>query len=96
MVSQFWRRGKKRDLAQVVPYGKSKIQDLIKRQVWIEGLHYVTDDAGDRLYNLDLIADWVANLNDPTAHQRACESYVGSLPSNQRPAKTPKTSRAAA
>jgi hypothetical protein len=82
-VNQFWRRGKKAALAQVVPYGKSKIQSLIKQGVWREGLHFVTDDAGDRLYNLDLIADWVANLGDPTAHQRACELYLSSLLSNQ-------------
>jgi hypothetical protein len=82
MVQQFWQRGKKRDLAQVVPYGKSKVQDLIKRQVWIEGLHYVTDGAGDRLYNLTLIADWVANMGDSAAHQKACELYLSSLPSN--------------
>jgi hypothetical protein len=83
MVQHFCRRGKYKDLVQVVPYGKSKIQDLIRRKVWIEGLHYVTDDAGDRLYNLDLIADWVANLGDPTAHQRTCELYLCSLLSNQ-------------
>jgi hypothetical protein len=82
-VNQFWRRGKKSALAQVVPYGKSKIQSLIKQGVWQEGLHYVTDDAGDRLYNLDLIADWVANMGDPVAHERACESYLASIPSNQ-------------
>jgi hypothetical protein len=83
MSTQFWRRGKKRDLALVVPYGKSKIQDLIRQGVWREGLHYVIDDAGDRLFNLDLIADWVANLGDPTAHQRTCELYLSSLLSNQ-------------
>lgn len=83
MVNQFWRRGKFRALAQVCPYGKSKIQAVIKSGAWREGLHYVTDEAGDRLYNLDLIADWVANLGDPTAHQRACELYLTSLPSNQ-------------
>jgi hypothetical protein len=82
-VNQFWRRGKKSALAQVVPYGKSKIQSLIKQGVWREGLHFVTDDAGDRLYNLDLIADWVANINDSVAHQRSCELYVSSLLSNQ-------------
>jgi hypothetical protein len=82
-VNQFWRRGKKSALAQVVPYGKSKIQSLIKQGVWREGLHFVTDDAGDRLYNLDLIADWVANLGDPIAHNRACEMYLASLRSNQ-------------
>lgn len=96
MISQIWRRGKFRDLAQIVPYGKSKIQDLIKRQVWREGLHYVTDEAGDRLYNLDLIADWVANLNDSTAHERACESYVSSLPSNQTAVRKTSQRRAVA
>jgi hypothetical protein len=83
MIQQFWRRGKFRDLKQVCPYGKSKIQDLLKQKVWREGLHYVTDDSGDRLYNLTLIADWVGNMNDPVAHQRACEMYLASLPSNQ-------------
>jgi hypothetical protein len=85
MVNQFWQRGKFRDLALVVPYGKSKVQSLIRSEVWREGLHFVTDDAGDRLYNLSLIADWVANLNDSTAHQRACELYLASLPSNTPP-----------
>lgn len=89
MVNQIWRRGKLSALYQVCPYGKSKIQDLIKREVWREGLHYVTDSAGDRLYNLTLIEDWIANMNDPTAHQRACEVYLQSLPSNWLQSKTP-------
>lgn len=83
MVSHFSRRGKFRDLVQVCPYKKSKIQSLIKEGRWCEGLHFVTDEAGDRLYNLDLIADWIANLNDPVAHGRAIELYLASLPSNQ-------------
>jgi hypothetical protein len=91
MIEQFWQRGKFKDLKAVVPYGKSKVQDLLKRDVWREGLHYVTDDAGDRIYNLDLVADWMANMNDPIAHQRACELYLASLPSNQAKCKTPKS-----
>lgn len=81
-MNQFWQRGKFKDLALVVPYRKSKVQDLVRRGVWREGLHFVTDPSGDRLYNLTLISDWVANINDPTAHQRACELYLASLPSN--------------
>jgi hypothetical protein len=96
MIQQFWRRGKFRDLSQVVPYKKSKVGDLIKRQVWQEGLHYVTDDAGDRLFNLDLIADWVANLGDSQAHQRACEMYLASLPSNQTTGRKPAQRKALA
>lgn len=83
MVSQFWQRGKFKDLALVIPYKKTHVQRLIREKSWREGLHYVTDPSGDRLYNLTLIADWVANINDPVAHERACELYVVSLPSNQ-------------
>jgi hypothetical protein len=83
MVNQFWRRGKKAALKPICPYGKSKIQSLIKEGLWCEGLHFVTDHSGDRIYNLDLIGDWMANMNDPVAHQRACKIYLASLPSHQ-------------
>jgi hypothetical protein len=96
MIQQFWRRGKFRDLKQVVPYGKSKVSDLIKAGAWRQGLHFVIDDAGDRLYNLDLIADWVANINDPVAHERAIEAYLNSLPSNQPTGRKPARGKALA
>ena len=96
MVNQIWRRGKLRDLYEVCPYCKSKIQSLIKSRKWREGLEFVTDEAGDRLYNLTLIQDWMANMNDPEAYQRACEAYLQSLPSNWPQSKTPKSSRQAA
>lgn len=96
MVNQFWQRGKFCDLKQVVPYGKTKVQDLVDRQVWREGLHYVTEPSGFRLYNLSLIADWVANMNDPAAHDRACEMYLDSLPSNQTTGRKPSQSKAVA
>ncbi|WP_404789259.1 hypothetical protein [Altericista sp. CCNU0014] len=91
MVNQFWRRGKKAALKPICPYGKSKIQSLIREGVWRENLHFVTDPSGDRIYNLDLVADWMANMNDPVAHIRACELYLASLPSNQAKNKTPKS-----
>jgi hypothetical protein len=83
MVHQFWRRGKKKALKPICPYSKSKIQSLIREGVWREGLHFATDHSCDRIYNLDLIGDWMANMNDPVAHKRACEIYLTSLPSHQ-------------
>jgi hypothetical protein len=96
MIHQFWQRGKLRDLRQVCPYGKSSVQRFVREGVWREGLHYVTDPAGDRLYNLTLIADWVANINDSVAHERAIESYLASLPSNQTTGRKPSQRKAAA
>jgi hypothetical protein len=82
MFAQLWRRGKASEMYRIVGYGKSKCQQLVNSGVWKEGLHFVTDQCGERLYNLDLLQDWVANLNDPIAHQRACELYYASLPSS--------------
>jgi hypothetical protein len=96
MVGQFWQYGKFKDLKQVFPYGKTKVQHLVRSGRWREGLHYVTDEVGDRLYNLTLISDWVANLNDPIAHQRACELYLASLPSNQPTGRKPSQRKAVA
>jgi hypothetical protein len=87
MNTQLWRWGKFSSLREVIPYGKTKIQKLVASGTWQAALPYVTDDAGDRLYNLTLIADWIANLHDPTAHHRACELYLASLPSNHPKAK---------
>jgi hypothetical protein len=93
MINQIWQRGKKRHLAQVCPYGKDRVTRLIRQGHWREGLHFVTDLSGDRIYNLTLIEDWMANMNDQATHQRACELYLASLPSSK--SKTPKNRTAA-
>jgi hypothetical protein len=82
MFAQLWQRGKAAEMRKVVGYGKSKCQQLVRDEVWREGLHYVTDPCGERLYNLTLLQDWVANINDPATHQKACELYYASLPSS--------------
>jgi hypothetical protein len=33
------------------------------------------------LYHEQLLMDWLANQQDPAAHQRACEAFLQSLPS---------------
>jgi hypothetical protein len=96
MENNFWRRGKFKDLRAILPYGKTRIQRLVREGVWRENLHYVVDPSGDRLYNLTLIADWVANLADPIAHQRACDLYFASLPSNQTTSRKPLRRKAVA
>lgn len=49
----------------------------------IEGVHYHIWNSRVIRYNPALIADWGLNRNNPTAHQRAIEAYLASLPSNQ-------------
>jgi hypothetical protein len=62
-------------------WAKSTTQRLRKTH-WIEGLHWRYDHAGDVVFNLPLIRDWLAT-GGGEAHQRACEQFLSSLPSNQ-------------
>ena len=48
---------------------------------WILGVHWVRITPKSVLYNLPLIMDWIANRSNPTAHQRAIDAYLASLPS---------------
>ena len=52
---------------------------------WELGIHYFRISPTKILYNLDLINDWIANLHQIHLHENAIESFLGSLPSNDRP-----------
>jgi hypothetical protein len=49
----------------------------------IEGIHYHVWNSRVIRYNPDLLSDWGLNRNNPSAHQRAIEIYLASLPANQ-------------
>lgn len=42
---------------------------------WIEGVHWFKINPRTIRYNLELIKDWLENLHDPAAHQRAIAKY---------------------
>jgi len=48
-----------------------------------ENIHWIRVNPRVVRYNLTLLSDWMQNINDPLAHQRAVEIYLASLPSNQ-------------
>lgn len=53
--------------------------------VLIEGVHWVVmpgENARRILWNVDLVLDYIATGGGPS-HERACEAYLASLPSNQ-------------
>jgi hypothetical protein len=51
--------------------------------ILIEGAHWYRIDGKDCRFNSQLIEDFLLNQNNPTAHQRAIENYLRSLPSSQ-------------
>ncbi len=78
------------DLIKVIPLGKTKLQQLRDDGIFLEGLHWCRFPGSNPrkiLWNLDLIRDFVVT-GGGESHQRACEAYLSSLPSNQvRPGK---------
>jgi hypothetical protein len=80
----------------VQPWAKATIYRYMKAH-WVENIHYRRDVGNDWIYNLPMIADWLAT-GGGEVHQRAIEAWLASLPSNQPPpqkGKTPKSSRQA-
>ncbi|AGY56630.1 hypothetical protein [Gloeobacter kilaueensis] len=58
---------------------------------FLPGIHYVALSRKAILYCVPLIRDWIANQNDPEAHQRAIEVYRSALLGNQkRPVGRPR------
>lgn len=49
----------------------------------VEGIHYFTWNSRVIRYNAALLTDWALNRNNPTAHQKAIEDFLASLPANQ-------------
>lgn len=50
---------------------------------WILGIHFQYLNSRTIRYHEGLLRDWLANISDPQAHQRAIEVYLSSLLSNQ-------------
>lgn len=73
------------DLIKTIPLGKTKLQQLRDDGIFLEGLHWCRFPGSSPrkiLWNLDLIRDFVVT-GGGESHQRACEAYLSSLPSNQ-------------
>lgn len=73
----------KKEIIQGTGFSASSLKRFRLSGTWIEGIHWVRVGTRKTLYNRDLILDWIANQNSPKAHQKAIESYLNSLPSNQ-------------
>jgi hypothetical protein len=94
MIAQIPQWGKFSQLKRYVhPYAKSTTQRLRKTH-WVEGSHWRYDHAGDVIYNLPLLLDWLAT-GGGAAHERAIEAYLSSLPSNQPAGRKPAQRKAA-
>jgi hypothetical protein len=52
-----------------------------------EGVHWIRYSEKAILYNSALLEDFIVNIANPEAHERAIANYLASLPSNKVPKK---------
>ncbi|WP_052055360.1 hypothetical protein [Myxosarcina sp. GI1] len=57
--------------------------NVYRKKYWILGIHFQYLNSRTIRYHEQLLQDWLVNICDPQAHQRAIEVYQTSLLSNQ-------------
>jgi len=60
-----------------------RLGHLNRPPILTEGIHWVRLAEKNILFNIPLLEDFLANRSNPTAHQKAIEFYLRSLPSSQ-------------
>jgi hypothetical protein len=73
----------KQELSQHLKLSDTTLKRYRLSGIWIEGVHWIRVNSRCTRYNLDLIDDWMNNLNNPSAHRHAIATYKASLLSGQ-------------
>jgi hypothetical protein len=72
----------KTDTAALIGLSPHTLRRYRENNTWQAGIHYSKLNQNSVVYNELLILDWVANRNNPAAHQRAIEQYLINLSAN--------------
>ena len=78
----------KTDMAAKIGRSPHTLRRYRENGTWLEGIHYSKLTQNSVVYNEFLILDWVANRNNPSAHQRAIKQYLIALSANGEAATT--------
>jgi hypothetical protein len=82
----------KREAEQLTGLSHETLKKLRLNGKLMEGADWVRQSSRSVLYNAPLLLDFIQNRCDQTAHQRAIENYLASLPSNQSKVRGRKAS----
>lgn len=75
---------KKREISRLTGLSGETLKKYRLSGILYQDIHWIRVNSKVVLYNVPLILDWLHNINDPKAHQRAIETYYAMLPSNQK------------
>lgn len=74
----------KNEVTRLTGYSDSTLKRYRNAGKLQENIHWVSVNSRSIRYNIVLVLDWFANVNDPVSHQRAIDNYLLSMASNQR------------
>jgi hypothetical protein len=73
-----------KDAAQMVGLKTLTLKRFRYDGTFVKGVHFAMPSPKVTIWNVPLIQDFLANQDDPQAHERAIESFLASLPSNDK------------
>lgn len=77
----------KHEVTRLIGYSNSTLKRYRTTGKLQENIHWISINSRSVRYNIVLVLDWFANVNDPQSHQIAIDNYLLSMASNQRKIK---------
>lgn len=74
----------KHEIKKLIGYSDSTLKRYRTSGKLQKDIHWISVNSRSIRYNIVLVLDWFANVNDPQSHQRAIDNYLLSMASNQK------------
>lgn len=87
IANQIYRLVDKHEVVKLTGYSNSTLKRYRNAGKLQENIHWISINSRSIRYNIVLVLDWFANINDPQSHQKAIDNYLSSMASNQRKLK---------
>ncbi len=75
---------KKREISKLTGLSGDTLKKYRLSGILCEDIHWIRVNSKVVLYNVPLVMDWLQNIHDPKAHNRAIEAYQAMLLSNRK------------
>ncbi len=69
----------KKTMAKLLGYSHYTLKSIRQRGTWLQDIHFTRPNTRVIRYNRELCLDWLANIGDPAAHQKAIDEYLSYL-----------------
>lgn len=84
IANQIYRLVDKHEVVKLTGYSNSTLKRYKITGKLQKNINWISINSRSVRYNIVLVIDWFANINDPQSHQKAIDNYLLSMASNQR------------